>query len=253
MRRAVVHLVVSHCLLCAAVLALRAGGEGEAEAIIAKTIKAHFPKGLDMKNKALRMKSKGTLHIMGLDLDYAQEVAIHMPNKFRESMEMNVMNQNVAVTSVYNGKDAWIVANGKEVPINDDIRNEFKEAAENMAIMQGLFLKDKSLKFSLVGDMKVKGKDAVGVIVSREGKKDITLYLDKATGLMAKVELRKRDLMTGQEVTEERFITEYQDAQGRKVAKKVEVLRDGKPFIEAEVQEVQILPKIDDSEFTQPK
>ncbi len=65
--------------------------------------------------------------------------------------------------------------------------------------------------------------------------------------------MRKRDLMNGQEVTEERYITEYQDVGGRKVAKKVEVLRDGKQFLEAEVQEVEILPKIDDSEFAQPK
>ena len=35
----------------------------------------------------------------------------------------------------------------------------------------------------------------------------------------------------GQEVTEERFITEYQDVAGRKVAKKVEVQRDGTPFV----------------------
>jgi hypothetical protein len=31
------------------------------------------------------------------------------------------------------------------------------------------------------------------------------------------------------------------------------VLRDGKAFLDAEVLEVQILEKIDDAEFTQPK
>jgi hypothetical protein len=70
---------------------------------------------------------------------------------------------------------------------------------------------------------------------------------------MTKVEVRKKDLMSGQEVTEERFITEYQDVADRKVAKKIEVLRDGKVFIEAEVIDVQILPKLDDSEFAKPQ
>ena len=44
-----------------------------------------------------------------------------------------------------------------------------------------------------------------------------------------------------------------QDIADRKVAKKVEVLRDGKALIEAEVIDVQILPKLDDSEFAKPK
>ena len=99
----------------------------------------------------------------------------------------------------------------------------------------------------------IKGKTAVGVTASREGKKDVNLFFDKKTGLIVKTESRGRDLMSGQEVTEERFITEYQDMNGEKAAKKIEVQRDGKAFLEAEVLEVQILQKLDDGEFVQPK
>ena len=59
--------------------------------------------------------------------------------------------------------------------------------------------------------------------------------------------------MSGQEITEERFITEYQELNGQKVAKKVELQRDGKAFIELEILEVQMLEKLDDSEFARPK
>jgi hypothetical protein len=107
--------------------------------------------------------------------------------------------------------------------------------------------------FTRLGEVKVKGRPAVGVTASRKGAKDINLYFDKETGLLAKVEMRRRDLMSGEEVTEERIITEYQEAEGRKVAKKVEVLRDGKAFLEAEVTEVKVLEKVDDSEFAKPK
>ena len=122
-----------------------------------------------------------------------------------------------------------------------------------MGLMEGVFLKDKSLKFTAVGESQVKGKPALGVRVSKEGKKDVTLFFDKVTGLMTKVEMRKRDLMTGQEATEERFITEYQDVAGRKAAKKIELHRDGKALLEAEVIEIQIVEKLDDGEFVQPK
>jgi outer membrane lipoprotein-sorting protein len=225
----------------------------EAAAIIDKAVKAHFPKGMDTKNQGLRTKSKGTLHIAGMDLAFTQDVAVQSPDKFKEVMELTVMDKAVTVTSVYNGKEAWIRAGDQDVKVTEEILTEFKEAAYGMGLMQGVFLKDKSVTFTLVGEVKVKGKAAVGVTASRKGNKDINLYFDKETGLLAKVEMRRRDLMSGEEVTEERIITEYQDADGRKVAKKVEVLRDGKAFLEAEVTELKVLEKVDDSEFARPK
>ena len=223
-------------------------GETDATAVISRAIKAHFPKGVDTKNKGVRTKAKGTLHVMGLDLPFTQEVAVQK-NKFREVMELDALGKKVVVTSVFNGDKAWIRAGDKDVEVTDDILNEFKDAAYIIGMMQGIFVKDQAVKFSLIGDAKVKGKDALGVTVSRKDKKDISVYFDKTTGLMAKVEMRKRDLMSGQEVLEERFILEYQDKNGNKSAKKVEVLRDGKALLEADVLEVQAVEKIDDSEF----
>ena len=248
--------------LLTALLALSAGlvialasqaGEPTPDSIIDKAIKAHFPKGLDTKNKGTRTKTKGKLHIQGLELDFTQEVAVMAPAKFKESMELTVMDKKINVITVFDGKQGWILADGKEVKVSDEILAELKEGAYLISLMQGVFVKDKAVKFSIIGEAKVKGKAAVGMSVSREGKGDINLFFDKESGLITKVEGRKRDLMSGQEVTEERFITEYQDVEGRKVAKKVEVLRDGKAFLDAEVLEVQILEKIDDAEFTQPK
>lgn len=224
----------------------------DAAAIVKKAVKAHFPNGLDTKNNAVRTKSKGTLHIQGLKLEFTQEVAVHAP-KFKEVMELDVMGKKQVVTSVYNGKDAWIRANDKDVKVTDQILTAFKDAAYSMSLVQGAFGNDKTVKFTSLGEAMVKGKPAVGVTVSKEGKKDINLYFDKKSGLITKVEVRTRDFMSGQEVTEERFITEYQDASGRKVAKKIEVQRDGKEFLTAEVTEVQILEKIDADEFAQPK
>jgi hypothetical protein len=60
-------------------------GEGDAAAIINKAIKAHYPKGLDTKNKGSRTKAKGTLHVQGLDLEFTQEVSVQAPAKFREA------------------------------------------------------------------------------------------------------------------------------------------------------------------------
>ena len=228
-------------------------GDDTALKIVEKATKAHFPKGLDTKKTGTRTKAKGKLHVMGLDLDFTQEISVQAPNKFKESMDLDVMGMTINVITVFNGKEAWIQSGGKEVKVTAEILEELKGAADSLRLMQGVFTKEKGVKFALLGDSKVRGKDTVGVTVSREGKKDINLFFDKTTHLISKVEMRRKDLMSGQEVTEERFITEYQELNGQKVAKKVEVLRDGKALLEAEVTDVQTFDKLDDTEFAQPK
>src|SRR5207249_2082431 len=104
----------------------------------------------------------------------------------------------------------------------------------------------------LLGEVQVNGKPALGIKVEQKGKKDLDFYFDKSTGLLAKTQRRARDFQGGQEVTEERIVTEYQTLKGRKIAKKVEVKRDGKDFLKVEVIESELPERIDDSEFAKP-
>jgi hypothetical protein len=225
----------------------------EAVQVIDKAIKAHFPKGDAAKEtrNAYQGRNKGTLYVQGLELEFTQDIYI-CPPCFKEVMEMSVMNQNVKVTTVFNGKEGWIKANDKDIKVTKEILDEFKEAGYWMSLSGVSGLKDKSLKLSLVGETKVNGKPAIGVKVSKEGKRDIDLYFDKTTGLLAKTDRQARDFMSGQEVREERIIAEYQDIMGRKMAKRVTVNRDGQKLLEAEVLQVQILDRIADTEFAKP-
>jgi hypothetical protein len=252
MRRFALTLTVVGLLIGAARISLAQPQGDEAGAIIDKAIKAHGIKTKDDKTFAYRGKNKGTLHVAGLDLEFNQDVAIQAPDKFKETLSLSVMDNMVNVITVFDGKNAWISANGMEIPITDEIRAEFKEAAHLMRLSQAMFLKDKALSFSLLGEIKVDDKPAVGIKVSKKGQKDIDFYFDKATGLLAKTERRALDSQSGQEVTEVRIIKEYKEHEGRKIAKRVHVLRDGSPFLEAEVLESLFLEKIDDSEFTKP-
>ena len=227
----------------------------EAMAIIDKAIAAHGLKDKDKvdKTNGYRGKNKGTLHVAGMDLEFTQEITLLTPTKFKEAMEITAMGNKIPVTTVFDGKQGWIKAGGMDIKVENELLTEFKDVVYMMGLSQGLFLKDKAIKYALLGELKVKNTPAVGIRVSKEGQKDISFYFDKDTGLIAKVERRARDFMTGQEVTEERIITEYQELLGRKIAKKVEVLRDGTPLLEAEVLEAQFVETIPDNEFAKPE
>jgi hypothetical protein len=246
MRRFLIAMLVVGCV--GGLVRSQAGDE--AQAILDKAIKAHLPKGED-KRAAYHGKNKGTMYVAGLELEFMQQVWVQAP-KFKEVVEMSVMDMPVKTTTVYNGKDGWIKVNDMDIPVKDALLDEFKEMAYWMGLGQLKGLKEKGMKFSLLGEAQVNGKPAVGVRISKEGKKDISFYFDKTTGLIAKTERRARDFQSGQELTEERVVSAYHEVAGRIIAKRVVVNRDGKKLMEIEVQEARTLDKLDDSEFAQP-
>jgi hypothetical protein len=249
--RRVKHVLAAFGLLLGLALFSQAADD-ETSAIIDKAIKAHGYKPGDTKEFAYRGKNKGKLSVAGLELDVEMEVAVQTPGKFKEVLRFTVMGQNVVVTTVFNGKEGWIKANDKDVPVKGDILEELKEAAYGMRLSQGLFLKDKALKLSLLGEVPVNGKPAIGIKVEKKGHRDMDFYFDKATGLLAKTQRRAKDIQSGQEATEERIVTEYHEVKGRKIAKKAEVKKDGKEFLKVEVVEAELPGRIDDSEFAMP-
>ncbi len=247
--RRFVQLTLCCGLLCAPVPAARA--DGEAEAIIDRAIKAYGgPEKL--KITSAQMKSKGTLEILG-GIGFTQEVTFLLPDKFKEVMDLEVNGQKITAITVYNGTQAWVSTNGQTMELKDKLLDEIKQAASMMQISRILPLKDhKTHTLSLLGETMVNDKPAEGVKVSTKGLRDVNVYFDKKSGLIAKIERQALDPMTQQEVSEERIVLEYQDIDGYKVAKKVQVSRNGRKFTEAEVLEFKPSAKVEASDFEKP-
>src|SRR5262249_12779332 len=222
---------------CVAGLLLGFAADGradEATDILDKAIKAHGGAEKLAKLKAVRTKTKGTLEVAG-GLAFTQEVVVQLPDKFKETMDLNVMGNEVKVVTLLNKEKGSIHVNGKEQPLDDKVKAELKEASHAAQVGQLLSLKKPPFTLTVLGELKVRDKPAVGLKVSAKGFRDIDVWFDKETGRIAKVERRVLDTMSGQEVTEERFVLEYQDFNGQPVAKKVSMNRDGKKFLELEV------------------
>jgi len=219
--------------------------------IVAKAIKAHGGEDVLGKNQAGQSKNKGKINIPGVgEVDFTQETSFMLPDKFKESMELKIAGQNISLQTLVNGDKATIEVNGKEVDVPDAAKAALKDVGHLLKVGRLVALKDKGYELSLIGEDKVEGKKVVGIRVSKKDQKDISLYFDKETHLLAKIEHRSADPTTGNEITEERIVTEYgKNKDGVPVPKKVIVKHDGKQFLEAEVLEVKFLEKLDESEF----
>jgi hypothetical protein len=245
------------CFVSVACALLAAGPvraqENEARAIVEKAIKAHGGEDKLTKMKAVHSKTKGTLHIQGMELAMTEENRVQLPNRFRNETQLTVNNMNFNVVVVFNGQKGWVQAMGQ----TKELEGKALEALQQVIYAQGvgrmLFLKDKKYKLAPLGETKVNDKAAVGVLVTSKGRPDVNLHFDKESGLLLKMEYRVLDAMTEMEVAEERFFRDYKDKDGRKMPTRVEVHRDGKRFADVEIVEVRVVDGFDDSVFARPE
>jgi len=228
--------------------------QDEARAIIGKAIKAMGVDKEPQGAKGLLIKSKGTLELMGMTVNIVQTITLRYPDQFKDFTELDINNMKLPVSTVFDGKKGWVAVNDKVIMKFDDIFNaEMKEVANLVNIGKLKPLLDKKYDLAVIGEVKVEDKPAVGVRVSVKGAKDVSVYFDKNTHLLMKVERQAVDATTKQEVTEERIIRSYKDRDGYKVPHEVAILRDGKKFVEVEVTEHTHLDNVDPGEFEMPK
>jgi hypothetical protein len=225
--------------------------DDDPKVIVAKAIKAHGGEEFLTRHKAATLKSRGKINIAGAgEFEFTQDTAYMLPDKYRDGIDFTVMNMEVKVRTWVNGDKIVLELNGKDFEGGDRVKKAIQEVGHVLEVARLVPLKDKAYELSLVGEDKVEGKKAVGVRVSKKGQKDVSLYFDRETGLLAKMEYRGAEPGTDNEVNEERIVKEYEmNADGIPVAKKVLIKHDGKTFLDAEVTEHKFFEKLDDAEF----
>src|SRR5207249_1792438 len=101
-----------------------------------------------------------------------------------------------------------------------------------------------------IAGVKVGDNETVGVSVTGKDVKEVKLYFDKSTHLLAKVERMGTAPMSTDEVKQEIFLSDYKEVQGMKRPTKTVMNNDGKKFMESTVTEQKYLEKLDDKDFS---
>jgi len=249
MRRLVLPLAAVAIAFAAAARA----DDADAKKVIDKAIKAHG--GAEalakLKDKSAILKGKMNINLMG-GIDATMEMFAG-GQKFKQDLKFSIMGMDFNQVVGYDGKELWIALNGKviQTKTGKDL-DSIKEAihAEEMAGLT--LLGDKDLEFATIGESKVDEQEVIGIKVSKKGRKDVSLFFDKKTGLLAKVESRGLDFQTNEEVNDERILHDYKKLDGIMKPTRVTMNRDGKKFIEMEITEQKYVDKLDDNTFDKP-
>jgi len=222
----------------------------QARMIIEKAIQAHGGEANLAKVKIVRQK--GTYRAF-IDVNQEQTATwtqiCQKPDRFKNVQEAVIDGQKDSLTLVLNGDKGWISRNGQTESLNKEMVAKLQEDLDNDLISYLLKLKKKDL--SMLPEVKVSGRPAIGVKVSCKGREDVKLYFDKESGLLVKRDQRIGDDMGGK-ATQEEVFRDYKETENVELPRKVVTFTDGKKIGELIISEVQFPNKVDDREFEAP-
>ena len=225
--------------------------EPDLKGIIRKAIEAHGGEEKLAKMKATSSKFKGTIILMEKTIDITGESLTKLPDKFRNTLNLNINGMTIETAQIFDGKRFWVTAAGNTQELKDEkMIKEVREqiGAERAGGLIGI-LKDPAYELAAIGETKVKDQETFGIRVGKKNSRDVNMFFDKKTHLIAKVEMRTTNPMTGQEQTQTKFLLEYTDSQGLKTPGRLVIEQDGNPFMDLVMSEVRILDSVDDSQF----
>lgn len=246
-------LYIAAALVLSAAASVRADEQADLKAVIDKAIKASGGEAKLAKFKAEVFKGKGKYYGMGEGIPYTGEWSVQLPGQMCVRIETGG-DMKFTFMRVVNGDKIWLKL-GDETKAEDDKDKiaEAKEEGHAAYVATLLPLKDKAYKLAALGEVKVDGKDAIGVRVSHKGHRDVNLFFDKAKGLLVKSESMVKDDETGgKEVTQESLYSAYKEVNGVMRPMKLVIKRDGKIYVDAEMTEFEMKEKLDDSVFGKP-
>jgi hypothetical protein len=248
--------ILNATLVCCLPLALAGPAQpadADARAIIEKAVKAVGGEDRLGKFPASTWKGKGKHFGMGEGIEFITESAMALPERLRSATDFEVQGMKIQFVMVINGDKGWTKANDVVEEMAADMLAEEKAGmyASWVATLAPL-LKDKAFELAPLGEGKVGDKPVLGVKVSRKDRRDVSLFFDKESGLLLRTEFRAKDVMGGNEYTQETLFSDYQETDGIKRPRKVLINRDGKRFVEFEVQQRKFLEKVDENLFAKP-
>jgi len=236
-------------------LSARAQSDDTRELVL-KAQKAHGGRAALTKYQGVQGKYKGDVDANGVQAKVEGEVFYNYPNRMKNVINVDVNGMKIQIQQGYDGKALWLSIMGMNQELKDEaLIAEMKESLYCEVVASLADIDDKGYKLAPLGEMKIKDADAVGVRVSKTGKRDVNLWFDKKNHLLVKSEFRGKDPFGqggGGEANQEKYYSGYKAVMGIQTPNRLEVHNDGKKMVELDLSDMRYYEKLDDTHFQRP-
>jgi hypothetical protein len=224
-----------------------------ARRVIEKAIKAQGGAVKVARLRVMRIKVEGTMSLVHGQpaIPFVLEDWWQMPDRYKTTSRFELGGKKVSQTQAIVGATGWMQLDGVTQDLPKEAVAEMREQKYAEDLDRLGFLADKGIDITALGESKVGGRVAVGVLIKSKGHRDVKLWLDKENGLLVKREHRVLD-NTGKEVAQEVVFSDYRETDGVKHYHALTAYRDGTKIIEAKVREIEFFDKLDKKVFARP-
>jgi hypothetical protein len=221
-----------------------------ADEIVKRAVEAHGGEEAVAKFTVMQVRGRGKLTIpTGAQYDVTLETWALVPGKFKSVWQFTVSDKPITTVNIVNGRRGWKRTNGATEPMTDEGLAEVKEQMHAESLDKLLALRDAGTTLTPLGEDQVQGRAVVGLLVRAKDRRDVRLYFDKATGLLAKRENTTLDRPTGQLVKQEVFFSNYQQTEGVRHWTRIVIHLTGNPLLEMDFTDVQFPKDLPDATF----
>ena len=183
---------------------------------------------------------------------------IHNQWYFQKDEEMRWLSLNqdgkIEELEVVHGKDGWVKDGDQatEEMSKDQLKSHQDLLYANWEMML-VPLKSQEFRLSLLDEINVNGRKAVGVLVSHDGHDPLKLYFDKENHLLVKYERKYKNVDEGKVIVEETTLWDYRDVQKTKQPFKFEVFWDGAKVEDLSASAIKLYEQpLDEKLFSKP-
>lgn len=239
-------------ILSPAARAQEAPAKKDPRAILVRAIRAHGGADRLARLRTIHEQSRGVLTVLGMKVGFTTEVLFRAPEQFRITQTTDLRGKRLHVVQVFDGNKGWRIQGGIPKPADDRTLVNWKELAHatHVGTLTPLLAADKGYTLTLLGEIEVKGKKAVGVKVAYKGRRDVTLYFDRASGLLVRKAFQPRP--GGKEAVQDEVYSDFKEAEGVKRPGHVTVSLGGIPHAEIDVTLTRFPDRLDDKTFREP-
>jgi outer membrane lipoprotein-sorting protein len=253
MRWCVATCIIS--LVFAGAAPVRADGQADAEKLVDAAIKAAGGTDKLKKLDAVSFKGKGKVARGSKEFEASVEISAKGTDRLRFLFDITAEGQTVSRLVVIKGNKGWLKREGKVENAQEPVLKAFKQEVRAFRYVQLLKpLKDKGVKLSPLGEVKINDRPALGLKATQDNQPDLDIYFDKETHLPVKCELRIKD-PDDEELTTTWHFSDCKSVNGvkhpMKIAMRIES-QTQKVKLELELSEVKPGADLDDDTFAKP-
>jgi len=199
-------------------------------------------------------KGHGRMVTGGVPSDYRLRTQNALPDRVREEIQyLDATGQpRVTIISVLNRDKGFVQYNTELKEMDSAAVGSWKEVLYSNLVMSLIPLQNPP--FTLVGEpqQRKEGVLCQAFTVKSNGHRDTTLFFDKETNLPVLVQTTILEANSGQEMTHELYLREYQNFSGLKYPTRWMVYQNGNKAQEFTIEEAQFPGKVDEQTFARP-